>query len=132
MSECGGPIGVAGHEQDVDNDSDDQSGEGDPDGKVGLFGEFVPHIYVEKHSENHVGEEHDGDYADAAAEVLPEDEGEDVDVEDDAEEDQAAECCEVVHYFGVEGDRAFFFRALEEERLGCIPEHLYEQVHNDG
>ena len=70
MSERGGPERVARHENDIDNDGHYEACQRYPDGHVGLAGKFVPHRDIEKHTEEHVGEQHYRDYSHAGAEIF--------------------------------------------------------------
>ena len=78
MAECGCPVGISRHEDHYNYGRDGKSGKSDPDGHVGLPGELIPHRNIEKHSENHVGEQHHRYDSYSRAELRTEDQGYDV------------------------------------------------------
>ena len=132
MAEGGGPERELRHERHIDNDGHCKTGQGYPQGHIGLSGKLVPHRDIEKHPEEHIGQEHHRDHSHSGAEILSDNEGEYVQIEEYPYENQSAESREELHHDGVELLRALVAGPLEEERLGCEAEHLDEEVHYDG
>ena len=116
MSESRCPERETRHEQDIDNDSHDQSCEGNPDRHARLAGKLVPHGDIEKHAEKHVRKEHYRHDAHARAEIFSYYQCKYVEIEKDAQQNKSAECRKVLHYNGIELSGAFILRPLEEER----------------
>ena len=130
MSESRGPIGVLRHENDIDEEGDCQSSQGDPDRHVGTFRELVPHGDIEAHPQKHIAQQHDGDDPDGDAEISSEEEGDDVDIPDNPQEDDGAEGGEILHDEGIQTADALFLGLLEKEGLCGIAEHLDEKIHD--
>ena len=132
MSEGRSPERESRHEHHIDNHRHHESGHRYPYCHVRLARELVPHRDIEQHPEEHVGQEHYRHHAHSGTEILAEDEGENIKIQENPEQNQAAECGEEVHDNGIELPGAFVPGPLEEERLGREPEHLDEKVHYHG
>ena len=126
------PVGIQRHKQHIHHHRDNKPAQSYVNSHRCLPRQFVPHRDIELHSEQDVGHQHYRHNSDPGAEVLAQNQGDDVNVKNHPEENQSAESGEIFHHFGVQLPGVPVGSPLKEKRLGCKAEHLDEKRHNYG
>ena len=129
----GGPeITPQGDEPKTEQEHGGQTGPGDNDGERSTLLALVPERKVEPHPRENVGAEHDGQDMDALAEIAPDNQGEKIAEQGDAQEDKHRRHDVVLERRGVHPHEIGLPEIRKEERLGGEAVHLVKEHHDDG